>query len=188
MYYTGFTVLLLLFPLTGFADETAYNQCRPIVEMDPQWRVIRIRPHENELITCTLTQEQFNSLIHDAIVTNDSERTNYHSLFIGRLVDHPWLSRYLAVQALDNKGWDTEKGQPKEGDINAFVRELLTAPELLQQVQVPFTGSGYTVVGVSVEKVLVVKANEIQYLEIDEPVLLPYDAMVHFILKQGGDS
>ena len=185
MYYTSVIALLLVFPLTGFADEPVNDKCHPVIEKDSQWRVIRIRPHENELITCTLTQEQFNSLIHEALVTNDTDQTIYHSLFIGRLVDHPWLSRYLAKQALNNRDWDAEKGRPKEGNINAFVRDLLSTPGLLAQIQIPFAGSGYIVTGASVEKVLITKANEIQYLGIDKPLLVPYDAMVHFILKKG---
>ena len=38
--------------------------------------------------------------------------------------------------------------------------------------------------GASVEKVLVTRANEIDWLDIEEPVLVPYDALTHFILKK----
>jgi hypothetical protein len=36
----------------------------------------------------------------------------------------------------------------------------------------------------SVEKVLVGKTNEIEWLEIRANVLVPYDVMVHFILEK----
>ena len=178
------TTLLLLFPLTILAEETTSNECHPVVEKELQWQTLRIRPHENELITCTLAQEQFNKLIRESLENSGNEQSDYHSLFMGRLVDHPWISKYLAVQALGTKDWDAEKGRPKEGEINSFVRKLLTSPELLGQIQIPFTETGYTVIGASVEKVLVVKANEIKWLDINEPVLVPYDAMVHFILEK----
>ena len=108
----------------------------------------------------------------------------FRSIFFGRLVEHPWLSKYLAAHALAHDNWDVVKGQPKTGYINQLVRDILSAPDLVEQIQASFAGSGYTVVGASVEKVLVTKANEIDRLELHEPVLVPYDALVHFILKK----
>ena len=99
-------------------------------------------------------------------------------------MDHPWLSKYLTTHALAYAGWDQVTGRPRTGYINKLVRDILSAPEIVGQIQESFAGSGYTVVGASVEKVLVTKANEIDWLDIHEPVLVPYDALTHFILKK----
>ena len=61
---------------------------------------------------CTLTREQFNKLVRETLEKSFNEQSDYHSLFIGHLVDHPWLSRYLAKQALNNGDWDADKGRP----------------------------------------------------------------------------
>ena len=123
-------------------------------------------------------------LIRGFLAQPENQQIEFKSIFIGHLVEHPWLSKYLAVHALAHDNWDVEKGQPRTGYINPLVREILSAPDLLEQIQASFADSGYTVVGASVEKVLVTKANEIDWLELHEPVFVPYDALTHFILKK----
>ncbi|MBI4005389.1 MAG: hypothetical protein HY356_01865 [Gammaproteobacteria bacterium] len=180
--------LLFLFSPSILAEETTNNECKPLVEINIEWQTLRIRPHENAFLNCTVSREQYNELIRGALENPADKQANFKSLFMGRLIDHPWISKFLAMQALDHEGWDAEKGQPKAGDMNSFVRKLLSFPELLKQIQEPFIGTGYTVIGASIEKVLVAKANEIKWLEINEPVLVPYDAMVHYILKKHEDD
>lgn len=111
-------------------------------------------------------------------------KTDFKSLFIGRLIEYPWLSRYLVMHSLQHEDWDSEQGQYKGENINAFVAGILSSPGLLSQIQEPFAGTGYTVTGVSVEKVLVGKADDIEWLEINTAKLAPYDVMVHFILEK----
>lgn len=179
VYY--FIFLMVLSPANVNAGGNAV-ECKPVLEKNLDWQTLRIRPHENELITCTLTQGQYEQLIHEVLPGNENTEPVYKSLFIGRLVDHPWMSRYLATQSLVHKDWDTQTGQPASGTINEFVRQMLSAPEFLKQIQKPFTGTGYVVKGASVEKVLVAQASQIEWLETEEPALVPYDALVHFIL------
>ena len=179
----GVFILFFLLPISSHASENSIN-CRPVVEINPQWQVMRIRSHENAFLSCTVSQDKFNELITAAFTDPESNNTDFKSLFIGRLVEYPWLSRYLAMQALQHEDWDSEKGQYKGTNINAYVAGILSSPELLGQIQQPFAGTGYTVSRASVEKVLVGKANEIEWLEISANVLVPYDVMVHFILEK----
>ncbi len=166
------------------AEENTSNKCKPLVEINIEWQTLRIRPHENAFLNCTVSREQFNELIRDALGNPEDKQTNFKSLFMGRLIDHPWISKYLAVRALEYDDWNSKTGKLTGEDINSFVRRILESPELLSQIQEPFTDTGYTVTGASVEKVLVVKADEIQWLGINKPVLVPCDAMVHYILKK----
>ena len=116
----------------------------------------------------------------------ENQQAVFKSIFLGRLVDHHWLSKYLVEHALTHEGWDKEKGQPRSGYINQFVRDILSTPGLTSQIQEFFRCGGYTVTGTSVEKVLVAKASEIDWLDKHEPALVPYDALTHFILKKSG--
>jgi len=181
-----FVILLLLLLVTRFihADTDVPNGCKPVVSADRDWHVIIVRPHEDAFLSCTLTQAQLRDLVTAFLKTPENRQEEFTSLFLGRLVDHPWLSRYLATHALTDARWDKVKGRPGSGYNNGLVRDILSAPEVLNQIQESFAGSGYTVVGASVEKVLVTRANEISWLRIDEPVLVPYDALTHFILKK----
>jgi len=179
-------VIPLLLPVAPFvrADENSGEVCKPVIYANTREDVIFVRPHETAFLTCTLTQNQLQELIRGFLAGPDHQHRNFKTVFIGRLVDHPWLSKYLAEQALAHAGWDREKGEPAAGDINQYVRDVLSAPDLLGRIQEPFAGSGYTVVGASVEKVLVSRASDIEWLETDDPALVPYDAMVHFILHK----
>jgi hypothetical protein len=145
---------------------------------------MRIRSHENAFISCTVSRDKFNVLIITAFTNPEINKTDFKSLFIGRLIEYPWLSRYLAMQSLQHDDWDSGKGLYKGANINAFVAGILSSPELLGQIQEPFAGTGYTVSRATVEKVLIGKANEIEWLEINTAVLVPYDVMVHFILEK----
>ena len=175
--------LLLIAPVIQ-AEGKREGECRPVIEADAEWKVIIVRPHENAFLVCTLTQAQLQDLIRSFLTQPENRQVEFKSIFFGRLVEHPWLSKYLAAHALAHDNWDVVKGQPKTGYINQLVRDILSAPDLLQQIQESFNGSGYTVVGASVEKVLVARANEIDWLELHESGFVPYDALTHFILKK----
>ena len=180
-------MLLLASPYLP-ADEETGKVCKPVISASTRENIIIVRPHENAFLVCTLTQAQLHDLISGFLREPEHQQMEFRSIFLGRLVDHPWLSKYLAGHALAHADWDRKKGRPAAGInyINHFVRDVLSTPELLTRIQEPFVGSGYTVVGASVEKVLVSKANEIAWLDIHESALVPYDALTHFILKKSG--
>ena len=146
--------LLLIAPVVQ-AEGKKEGECRPVIEADAEWKVIIVRPHENAFLVCTLTQAQLQDLIRSFLTQPENRQVEFRSISLGRLVEHPWLSKYLAIHTLAHDNWDVEKGQPRTGYINHLVRDILSAPDLLEQIQASFAGSGYTVVGASVEKVLV---------------------------------
>lgn len=175
--------------LPVFTETVSVEECQPVYEINHQWQTLRLRPHENAFLDCTVSREKFNELIQSVFIDPENNKTEFKSLFIGRLVENPWLSQFLANHALQHPDWNAETGKFAGENINAFVSGILSAPELLEQIQQPFNATGYIVTGTSVEKVLIGRANEIEWLEINEPVMVPYDVMVHFILeKQGSDN
>ncbi len=159
-------------------------QCKPVVEAQPDQGWFRVRPHENAFIHCTLTRETLTRQVQEFLSGADIGVNGFQSLSLGRLVDHPWLSRYLAEQALADGNWDAVRGMPRNGDINGFVRSTLTTPAALALLQSVFEGTGYTVTGVSVEKVLVLPANSMPWLETSHTELVPFDALTFVRLER----
>jgi hypothetical protein len=110
---------------------------------------------------------------------------SYSSLSIGRLIDYPWLSQYLAITAYRDPGWDSKKGKPVAMDINKYTKQLLSRKELIAQIEVPFTKGGYRIVSVTVEKVLVGGFREVPFYQGEmHPGQVPYDAQVWFRLEK----
>jgi hypothetical protein len=179
-------LILLLLPPAVPGNEDGSKTCKPVIEMNAAQRILFVRPHENAFMVCTLSQNRLRELIHDFFNDSENNDAGYNTVFMGRLIDHPWISRYLAQKALGHGNWDSSQGKPVTGFINHFVSDLLTEPEFTDRMQEVFAGTGYTVTGASVEKVLVARADEIAWLEINQPELVPYDALVHFRLKKSG--
>jgi hypothetical protein len=104
---------------------------------------------------------------------------------MGRLIDYPWLSQYLATSAHRDRGWDPRKGKPVAMDINKYVSQLLFRRELMAQIEEPFARGGYQVIGVTVEKVLVGGFREVPlYQGKLYPGKVPFDAQVWFRLRK----
>ena len=110
---------------------------------------------------------------------------NYSSLSMGRLIDYPWLSRYLADAARGDSRWDSKKGKPVFMDINKYVSLLLFAKDLMEPIEAVLVKGNYKIVGVTVEKVLVGSFREIPlYQGVAFPGKVPYDAQVWLRLEK----
>ena len=109
----------------------------------------------------------------------------YSSLSIGRLIDYPWLSHYLALTAYEDKAWNRKRGKPVAMDINRYVSNILSKKEVMARIETALGGSGYRVVSASVEKVLVGGFRNVpQYRGELSPGKVPYDAQVWFRLER----
>ena len=125
--------------------------------------------------------------LNEAFLKTDSPKLegSYSSLSIGRLIDYPWLSQYLATTAYRDHGWDSKKGKPVAMDINKYVSQLLFRKELMAQIEMVFEKGGYRVVGMNVEKVLVGGFREVPFYQGEmHPGRVPYDAQVWFRLER----
>ena len=119
---------------------------------------------------------------------------SYRTIFIGRLVDYPWLSEGLARAAVRSGRWDFQRGRPRDEALHRFVVRVLSDRGLLGALADALDRQGLSVVGVSAEKVLVVPVSELPFgrrLEgegVPHRGRLPYDAMVHLLLAPLGES
>ena len=176
-------VLLWFMPLAG-TQSGPDMQCKPVVEDRADQGRLRVRPHADAFLQCTLTREELASLLREFLHRPEHGAIRYQSLFLGRLVEYPWLSRYLAEQATVDPIWEAIGRRAQDGEINAFVRAIFTSADAIALLRALLDGTAYTVTGVSVEKVLVAPANSIGWLENSRTDLVPYDAMIHLNLQK----
>jgi hypothetical protein len=161
--------------------------CQLTVEANLEWRTLRLRAHHPQYQDCKIEKSLMLSAIRSAFVNLDPSNPaqGYSSLFIGRLIDFPWLSQYLAVSAQKDPGWDSRQGKARAQELNRYVSKILSQGEILAEIEGVTASSGYRMVGVSVEKVLVGGLREVPLYQ--GPMAagrFPYDAQVWFRLEK----
>ena len=112
------------------------------------------------------------------------------SIDVGRIIEHPWLSRRLAEAALHSRHWDPARGKPRGGNDNAAVMHLIDDAKLVAPWAAVFARHGATVHGTSVEKVLIGRVGETAELAplAADPAAagkrLPFDAILWLRLER----
>jgi hypothetical protein len=186
--------LILVFSLSGTIASSQElvivsskaGECDLTVESNEKWHTLRLRAHHPKYKGCHIDKDSMVSVLSAAFSKNDSPKLDwsYSSLSIGRLIDYPWLSQYLATTAYRDHRWDSKKGKPAAMDINKFVSQVLFRKELMAQIETVFEKGGYRIVGVTVEKVLVGGFREVPFYQGKmHPGRVPYDAQVWFRLE-----
>ncbi len=109
----------------------------------------------------------------------------FTSLSIGRLIDYPWLSQFLARRAAQDPQWNAAAGTPRRSHVNRYVADILSRPEVVPEIEAAMREHGYRIAGVSVEKVLVGGFENVPGLEGPRRRgKVPFDAQVWFQLKR----
>lgn len=184
--------LMLVFPAVCAAYQqrlihsTEEGDCSLRVEADDQARMLRLRVHP-EYPRCHATKESVQRTLKDVFSTADPPKLQgvYTSLYLGRLIDFPWLCEYLALTAYNDSRWDKKRGKPVSMDLHRYVSAVLSNREVLSQFEEAFGDSGYAVTAVSVEKVLVGRLGDVPlYQGSVKPGKVPFDAMVWFRLEK----
>jgi hypothetical protein len=187
--------LILVFSLSGTIASSQervivsskVGECNLTVESNENQHTLRLRAHHPKYKGCHIDKNSMVSVLTAAFLKNDSPKLegSYSSLFIGRLIDYPWLSQYLATTATRDRGWDSKKGKPAAMDINTYLSQLLFRKEWMAEIETVFEKGGYRVVGVAVEKVLVGGFREVPFYQGEMySGRVPYDAQVWFRLKR----
>jgi len=166
---------------------TNVGDCVLSVEANDHWHTLRLRAHHPQGRGCHIDKDAVVSILSAAFSKADAPKLegSYSSLSFGRLIDFPWLSQYLAIAASRDKAWDAKRGKPVAMAINHYVAQILSNREVLTQIEQACTRGGYSIVRVSVEKVLVGSLREVPlYQGAMEPGLFPYDATVWLRLNK----
>jgi hypothetical protein len=190
----AFILIISLFGTTASSQETTIvslkvGECSLTVESHDTWHTLKLRAYHPKYRYCHIDKDSMLSALSIAFLNTELPKFegNYSSLFIGRLIDYPWLSQYLAVAAYRDDRWDSRRGKPTANNINKYVSKVLSKKDLLSQIEEIFAKSGYRIIGVSAEKVLVGGFREVPLYQGDmAPGLVPYDALVWFRLERNG--
>ena len=163
------------------------GECQLGIEANERWHTLRLRVHHPTHKSCDVDKESMLSVLDAVFSIPDSPVAtgNYSSLSMGRLVDYPWLSRYLVDVARGDRKWDSKKGKPAGMDINKYVSLLLFTKDLMDPIEAVLAKGNYKIISVTVEKVLVGSFREIpSYQGSGFPGKVPYDAQVWLRLEK----
>jgi hypothetical protein len=95
---------LLALPTAGFSyrERVIFSmkagKCSLRVEADDQSRTLRLRVYP-ESPGCDITKDAMQAVLRETFSRTDPPKLEgiYSSLYLGRIIDYPWLSEYLAV-------------------------------------------------------------------------------------------
>lgn len=190
--FTGLMMAFLLLAASAWSRETTVvaaqsGECTLSVEADDVWHTLRLRAHHPKYKGCNISEDDIISILAAAFSKTGPPalKSDYSSLFIGRLIDYPWLSHYLANTACHDSAWSVKKGKPRMMDVNRYVTRVLFNKTLLMPIQTELTKHGYRIAGVTVEKVLVGSFRELPFYQGKiARGSIPYDAQVWLRLQK----
>jgi hypothetical protein len=183
---------VLALPATGISYQERLilsveeGRCSLRVEADDEARILRLRVHPS-YPKCYATKESMQKALKAVFSKTDPPKLEgiYTSLFLGRLIDYPWLCEYLVASAYKDPRWDKNKGKPVSMDINKYVSTILSSKEVTAQFEDAFGDKGYRIKAVSVEKVLVGGFRDVPLHQGEmAPGKVPFDAMIWFRLEK----
>ena len=160
--------------------------CSLTVEADDEARTVRLRISPNGQ-GCHIEKALMLETLKNAFSKNGAPKLEgvYSSLCIGRLIDYPWLSQYLADSVWKDPAWDRKKGKPVNLDLYRYVKDLLARKEVAGEIDKALEAAGYRVASVTVEKILVGGLRDVPlYQGRIAPGKVPLDAIVWFILMK----
>lgn len=155
--------------------------CTATFEANPDWSSLSVRLP----VGCKLSQGELGTLLTAGMTAaRNQDGVSYTSVFLGRLVDYPWMVKKLVAIAADSAEWDAKRGRAVMGHENPLIGRMLYRQGVLAREITILEKAGYTVTGVSVEKVLVGTAkNAPDYTSAAQHGKLPFDAQVWLVIK-----
>ena len=163
------------------------GKCSMALQANLEWKTIALRARQSDRMNCKISRTKLASLLKEAVEKKGSllRSHEFSSIFIGRAVEFPWLSSFLSEQAFKDSSWDKIKGRPKKQNVNRYVETVLNRHPVICQLDSIIGKVGYRIAGVSVEKVLVGRYQNM--IDFNGPRFkggLPFDAQVYLILKK----
>ena len=121
----------------------------------------------------------------------DKERSEIHTLFIGRLINafgdrNNQMCKRLALSAYESGSWDKEAGEPLNGDLITFIIKLANDEMIFQELCDMFQEHDFNLSLSRVEKVLIGKPELIPFRDklkkhgIKDDERIPYDFLAWF--------
>jgi hypothetical protein len=152
--------------------------CAPYIE---EWRTestASFRPHTTAFERCEVDEATYVRVLGEWLHARAADAPVLRSISLGRAVNFPWISRYMADSALQSPGWAAGASRAKLVERSRLAAKVLNDPVLLRRLGVPFEGTGYTITAISFEKVLFGKAAEYSSSKEAGKVPVPFDAQL----------
>ena len=128
------------------------------------------------------------------VMESEGSADRFQTLSWGRLFpDGPTdttMAVRLALAAKRSPAWDSAKGKPRSGDINAFVRKLANDASIYEELRPVFQQAGLSIKLSSVEKVLVLPAAQLRFFDrlrgegVRARDRLPFDCQTWFAIRR----
>ncbi len=140
--------------VTGSWNARAETCTMVLEEEDRSTYHLRVFQVQNKIKTPCMPSaraftDAFNQVMRDAAPFQKQGKETV-SIFLGRLVELPEMSRELSSAARQAREWNLAAGKPVRGNANVFVARLLLKSDTLRELL-----GGLKPVHISVEKVLV---------------------------------
>jgi hypothetical protein len=184
------SALLLATSVPAFAGESVIasvsaGECTLNLEAAENWPALRLRAGHPDHRPCFIEKAAVIQVLTQAFSEPHPiliART-FTSLAVGRLIDYPWLVKFLARRASQDPQWNAAAGKPRSVHVNRYVADALFLPEIVSEIETPLRKHSYRITGVSVEKVLVGGFDNVpQWEGSGRKGKIPFDAQVWFRL------
>ena len=164
------------------------GECTLNLEAAANWPTLRLRAGHPDYRACFINKAAVVEALTQAFAEPHPilASREFTSLALGRLIDYPWLVRFLALRAAQDPQWNVTAGKPRGVHVNRYVADVLLSPEIVSEIETPLRVQGYRITGVSVEKVLIGGFDNVpQWEEPGRKGKIPFDAQVWFRLAHG---
>ena len=157
--------------------------CTVSLEAYPEWSSVSVRIP----VDCGISPFGLERLLADGMSrAYRQQEVSYKSVFLGRLIDYPWMVKKLVAAAANFPEWDAKRGRAAAGHENALIGRLLFRKGVLEREIRVIEQAGYKVTGVSVEKVLIGTAERVpEYISPEFKGRLPFDAQIWIVIRNG---
>lgn len=151
--------------------------------------------HRAECATSLTEQMPLLAAVAAEFFSRDPNARVFRTLFWGRLspdtpADSGELSLRLVLAASKSPEWDKQRGRPKNGDPNGFVKDLANRELIYPELKELFTRFNRTVSFSCAEKVLVCEAAKLPFYDllkahgINPTDKVPFDCMAWFSVSE----
>lgn len=149
------------------------HQCLPIIESSPSATTFGLQVPTSG---CTIDEESYRRSIQKWV--SERNAALLEGVYLGRAINYPWISQYLARAAIQSKEWDLTTGTSRNIHLYHLIESFLIDEEFRRRLDAPFVGTPYTVNRVSIEKVLIDDASNVLKQYEHGVGKVPYDALL----------
>ena len=159
------------------------GECTISIEADDESALrVRVQPGHPQ---CYATNESLLDLLSTEFSRVGGSEEVYTSVSLGRIIDYPWLSEYIATSAYTDPQWQRNRGKPRSRDTYGYVSKILLRSPFAAQLNEVLARKGYFIHAVTVEKVLIGTFRDVPLYAGKAGVgKVPYDAVVWLRLRK----